>query len=300
MYVVNDNTTPYDKITDMNVLLTDSTGSSMSGKYFSLVVWGCVSESTGDCKLFVNLPAGSYLSQSSVEQDTSKYADFSIPIDFRGTGFLISEFKLRHQVISGGTWTSIEEVDLRGTSPDIQAGSGTAGNQNLYQTFTGDTGSSTADSTTDSMAVVGGNLLTTTVTDDQISIAAEAAVTGATKNQFGITVDGGGSVLTASEKNAVWEAKNAGTLSKVSIYSRKDGAALNATVDVILKKNGTDMTNSNPVQLTGAISEAHETVFTGWTTTSFVAGDEITLEITGTPATIEYLTTLGHYSTTGA
>jgi hypothetical protein len=125
-YVINDSVTPYTVVTDLNALLTDSNGVSMSGKYFSLVVWGVVSEATGDCKIFVNLPSGSYNNSTGVEQDPSKFAVYTIPSDYVGTGFLISEWKLRHQATSGGTWTSIDEIDLRGILPAIQAGGSNA------------------------------------------------------------------------------------------------------------------------------------------------------------------------------
>jgi len=125
-YVVNDNATPYNKVTDLNALLTDSTGASMSGKYFSLVIWGVVSEDATTCKLMVNLPGGSYNTQTGVEEDLDAYANYTIPSDFVGTGFLIAEWKLRHQVAASGTWTSIDEIDLRGLLPAINAGGGQA------------------------------------------------------------------------------------------------------------------------------------------------------------------------------
>ena len=98
----------------------------MSGRYFSLVIWGVVSENATDSKLYVNLPSGSYNNQTGVEQDASKFADFTIPDEFRGTGFLISELMLRHQAAGGGDWTSIAEVDLRGRFPSRVAGGGVA------------------------------------------------------------------------------------------------------------------------------------------------------------------------------
>lgn len=125
-YVINDNATPYTVVTDLNALLTDSTGASMSGRYFSLVLWGVVSEATGDCKIFVNLPGGSYNNSSSLASDTNKFANFSIPSDYIGTGFLISRWDLRHQVAASGTWTSLDEVDLRGLVPSIAAGGSTS------------------------------------------------------------------------------------------------------------------------------------------------------------------------------
>jgi hypothetical protein len=122
LYVVNDNATAYNKVTDMNALLTDSTGASMSGKYFSLVLWGVVNEDTGDCKLMVNLPGGSYNSANGVTADSSMFADFSIPSAFKGTGFLIAQWNLRHQAAASGTWTSIDEIDLRGFFPNVSGG----------------------------------------------------------------------------------------------------------------------------------------------------------------------------------
>lgn len=126
-YVVNDNSTPYNRVTDLNGLLTDSGGSSMSGRYFSLVIWGCVSEDTGQCKLFVNLPSGSYTNQTGVEDDSDRYANYTIPSEFTGTGFLISEWKLQHQTTASGTWTSIDEIDLRGLFPTLVAGGSATG-----------------------------------------------------------------------------------------------------------------------------------------------------------------------------
>ena len=126
LYVVNDSGAAYNVVTDLNQLLTDALGNTMSASRFSLVVWGAVSEDTGDCKLFINLPSGTYNSDDAVIADASKYANFTIPESFKGVGFLISELKLRHQTSGSGTWTSIEEVDLRGLKPSISAGSGGA------------------------------------------------------------------------------------------------------------------------------------------------------------------------------
>jgi len=38
IYVVNDSTEAYKRITDLNQVLTDSNGNSMSDKYFNLVI----------------------------------------------------------------------------------------------------------------------------------------------------------------------------------------------------------------------------------------------------------------------
>jgi hypothetical protein len=123
---VNDNTTPYNEISDFNELLTDSAGSSMSGKYFNLVIWCTVSSGSEIERLFVNLPSGSYIKQSDAIADVSGYTNFTIPADYRGYAFLITRITLQHQVAASGTWTSIQETDLRGQVPNIVAGGGTA------------------------------------------------------------------------------------------------------------------------------------------------------------------------------
>ena len=126
VHVVNDSISPYTPVTDLADLLTDSAGGSMSGRYFNLVIWASVSEETDETHLFVNLPSGSYNKQGDAVADVSGFTDFNIPSDFRGTAFLISLLTLRHQAASGGTWTSIQEINLRGTFPNTVAGGGTS------------------------------------------------------------------------------------------------------------------------------------------------------------------------------
>jgi hypothetical protein len=116
-YVINDPTVPFNVVTDLNALLTDSTGASMAGRFFSLVLWGAVSEEGADSKFYINLPAGSYNNANALEDDAEGFADFDIPADFKCSGFLIAQWNLRQQAASGGTWTSIEEIDLRGLIP---------------------------------------------------------------------------------------------------------------------------------------------------------------------------------------
>ena len=123
-YVVNDSGTPYLVITDLNAINADSTGATLTGRYYSLVLWIAVNEATGDCKRFINLPGGSYNTSTGVEEDADGFANYSIPNEFVGTGILCSEWKLRRQAASSGTFTSISEIDLRGLLPSLTAGGG--------------------------------------------------------------------------------------------------------------------------------------------------------------------------------
>jgi hypothetical protein len=127
LFVANDFTAKFDKIVDLNEVLTDALGNTMVGKFFSLVVWGVVNEKTGDCKLMVNTPGGSYNNQSDLDDDISNFAVYNIPAVFTGVGFLIAQFNFRHQSASSGTWTLISEIDLRGQTPSTAAGGGAGG-----------------------------------------------------------------------------------------------------------------------------------------------------------------------------
>lgn len=174
VYTVNDSATAYNIVTDLNALLTDSTGASMSGRYFSLVMWGVVSESTGDCKLMINLPGGSYTTSAALIADDQRYADFDIPSDFKGTGFLIYQMNLRHQVAASGTWTSVSNVDLRGLFPSVSAGGGAANGtefaDNAFRIF--DDGDSTKEIAFEASAITTATTRTITMDDRNIDMDA--------------------------------------------------------------------------------------------------------------------------------
>lgn len=203
-YVINDSATPYTIVNDLNALLTDSTGASMSGKYFSLVLWGVVSEDTGDSKLFINLPAGSYNNQSSVEVDGQAFANYTIPSDYVGSGFLISEWKLRHQVASGGTWTSIDEIDLRGLFPSVSVtGSNAFPNEfgdNVFRIF--DDGDDTKKIAFEASSITTATTRTITMVDANLDLA-EVATTftcdtaSATPSANAITIAGANGITTS-------------------------------------------------------------------------------------------------------
>lgn len=216
-YVINDSVTPYTIVNDLNALLTDSTGASMSNKFFSLILWGVVSEDTGDSKLFINLPSGSYNNASSVASDPNGFATFDIPQDFIGTGFLIAQWNLRHQVASGGTWTSLSEIDLRGLEPGIFPG-GTVATptefaDNLFRIF--DDGDPTkllafeispvTTSTTRTITMVDADLDLAEVATTFVSDSGNATPAANSLNIIGgngITTSGSGSTLTINVNDA--------------------------------------------------------------------------------------------------
>lgn len=127
-HVFNDQTTPYTIINNLGTISTDTEGGSLraNNTYYSLIVWGSVSEDAFDCQLFVNKPSGSYISEASAVTDISNYDIYTIPAVYRGTGFLIARIVIRYQTIGGGTFSIIQTDDLRGLFPSTGAGGGSA------------------------------------------------------------------------------------------------------------------------------------------------------------------------------
>jgi hypothetical protein len=103
--------TKYQKITDLNQCLEDTAGNAFSNNdRFNLVVWGAVNKTTGDCKLFVNLPSATYASDDPAYYDFNATAITSVEKEFVGVAFLIARIPLRYTTSSSGTWAFINPV----------------------------------------------------------------------------------------------------------------------------------------------------------------------------------------------
>ena len=128
-YVVNDSVTAFNRITNLSDIDADSTGATLRGNntYYSIVVFGVVNEDSTESKLFFNLPSGSYGSAAAVTADLSRFSNYTLPSNFKGTAFLIARISLRHQTASSGTITEIETEDLRGLVPSTSPGGGATG-----------------------------------------------------------------------------------------------------------------------------------------------------------------------------
>jgi len=127
MIVVND-PTGYVKIDNLNDILTDSTGTTITNQTFSLVFWGALAENTGDSKVYVNLPGCSYGKGQPdlVRSDLDGCTNYTIPEDFKGTGFLIHRMVVDKSPAGVYTIYSGDGDDLRGTLPNTAAGGSTS------------------------------------------------------------------------------------------------------------------------------------------------------------------------------
>lgn len=136
IHIVNDSVNPYDTVTNLNTVTSDSTGSSLTGRHFSFVVWGIQNRTGETSHLMLNLPGGSYTSSANAIADADSFSNYSIPTQFSGTGFLIARFTLYLSAAGGGTWTLNDTQDLRGSVPNNTAGGGGAGGGGVTS-FTG-------------------------------------------------------------------------------------------------------------------------------------------------------------------
>ena len=198
-YVPNDSVSAYAKITDLSSLLTDANGNTLASRRFSLVVWGATDNDTGDDKLFVNLPIGSYNSNTSAVADTSNLAVTTIPNEFAKNGFLIARLAFRHLPAAGGTWENIVDtvlgvpfIDLRGVRPGFNASSAgiTTSSQfadDAFELF--DNIDVTKTAMFELSGITTGTPRTYTLPDDSSILLTQANVLGTT-NQITVTPSG--------------------------------------------------------------------------------------------------------------
>jgi len=176
MWLTNESGVGYKEIDNINDITADSEGVSLASRTYGLVFWGSVNETTSESKVFVNLPAGSYAKAQPglVRSDLDSFQDFSIPIEFKGTGFLIArmvvdEFSGTYTIYSGSG------DDLRGKLPNTSAGGstgiGTEFPDSLFRIF--DTTDVTKELAIECSGITTGNTRTLTVPDADGTIVTE-------------------------------------------------------------------------------------------------------------------------------
>ena len=112
IHIANRSGAAYTTVSNLNGELSDSTGTSMSGKYFWLTFWGIVNKAGEVSHILCNLPNASYNTQANALADVNGTKVRDIPTDWDNTGFLISETLFRHQPAASGTWTEIQSKTL--------------------------------------------------------------------------------------------------------------------------------------------------------------------------------------------
>jgi len=114
IHVVNNLANPYATVTNLNTQTLTSTGATLANFSFSFVIWGVQNKTGETSHLMCNLPSGTYAKNAPdlAVSDALNYSNYSIPREFKGTGFLIARFTMVLQA-DGTTWSLFDTEDLR-------------------------------------------------------------------------------------------------------------------------------------------------------------------------------------------
>jgi len=122
-YIINDETTPYTKITDLNSIITDATWASLSNKYYQIVMWVSKNyDSWLNDKVYLLKPNWSYGNASDAFNDVDGLSNTSFPKWF-DTPVLVCAFVLKYAAWWGWSFTNealgfwVNFIDLRWVLP---------------------------------------------------------------------------------------------------------------------------------------------------------------------------------------
>jgi hypothetical protein len=128
MEVVNDPDTAYNPITTLNDITKTSDGTPIpNNRWISVVIWGVANKSGETSHMLCNVPSGTYTSEAAAQTDALSYSNFTIPLAFRGVGFLIARFTIQRKTSTINYLGGSSYQDLRGFIPNSTAGSGAGG-----------------------------------------------------------------------------------------------------------------------------------------------------------------------------
>jgi hypothetical protein len=128
-HVVNWNGDAYHEIADLNEITADSTGASITNKYFNVVFWFANNKTGEYSPLMANLPTGSYATLTNAVNDTDGHDVYDIPKAFNresSTGMLVARVTFRYTTAASGTWVVHNTTDLRGRTPGTASGTSLA------------------------------------------------------------------------------------------------------------------------------------------------------------------------------
>ncbi len=248
-YFLGNGLTPYVKINDLNEALETIDGTSLSGESFNLVIWGAVNLSTGDCKLYVNLPNGSYGRAVNAIPDKDNLSDYSVPDDMRSVAFLIARVCLEHGTSASGTWDELGVYSLLGTPPGHKSGSSGAVASNEFddsQFKIYNSADPTKDIDFDVSALTSGVTRTLTMPDADVDLSLSTAHTGEVTGSEDLTV----SATAVSNKTLV----TAVGADHVLIIDATDGALKKALISDFASAGGDmAMATYDPTTVSGDI-----------------------------------------------
>jgi hypothetical protein len=124
LLIANDQTTPYQIISNLYNLTTDTAGATLTGRWAAHFIWyGHAQESSG-AKLFINKPSGTYLSADETRSDSNGYFNSAVPPAFRGCAIGLRRVVARRSATGTIEINYKTSDDWRGKPLSSVAGSG--------------------------------------------------------------------------------------------------------------------------------------------------------------------------------
>ena len=109
-------------LSDLNEILIDATGASITGRSWTWVFWITQNKTGEPSHMYVNLPNGSYSSGAEAEADESGFKVTDIPYEMRPYSGFVTEVTMTHSNPSGGTWVVYSTSDIQGNEPGYSGG----------------------------------------------------------------------------------------------------------------------------------------------------------------------------------
>lgn len=132
IHVINWNGDNYHELSQLNDIILDSSGGSLSNRYFNLFFFAVGNKSGEYAPIMCQLSSGSYSTETSARNDVDGYDNLTMPRQFSlesSTGVPICRMTLRYTG-GTGTLTHISTTDLR--AGGLTAGGGASGESTSF------------------------------------------------------------------------------------------------------------------------------------------------------------------------
>jgi hypothetical protein len=112
-HVFNDFTTPYTRITNLNQITHDSTGTIIpNGRYFNVVLNRVVNKTGEYCTMLIELPNAVYLDETDAKNDSENTVSHNVPEQFNRVYQPLVRITLK-KVASGAGYEHVLTTDIR-------------------------------------------------------------------------------------------------------------------------------------------------------------------------------------------
>ena len=105
--VVNDQSTPFQRLSNLFSLATDTANGTLTGRWAAHFLWYGHCQESGGGKLYLNKPSGSYLDADLARSDSNGYFNSSVPPSFRGCAIGL------RRIVARKSATGVIDIDFK-------------------------------------------------------------------------------------------------------------------------------------------------------------------------------------------